>query len=100
MLPRREPWHERFRVEAFHSFVEHRSLIISPKGQTISVSQRTPSSPPDVSVSVVTCNNAGQLPGFLDSLRRQERVSWEAFFFDNASQDATRSSSAPPGSAS
>ena len=64
--------------------------MISPKGQTISVSQRTPSSPPDVSVSVVTCNNAGQLPGFLDSLRRQERVSWEAFFFDNASQDATR----------
>jgi N-acetylglucosaminyl-diphospho-decaprenol L-rhamnosyltransferase len=42
-----------------------------------------------ISVSVVTYNNAECLPGFLDSLRRQQGVTWEAFFFDNGSHDST-----------
>ena len=44
---------------------------------------------PQVSVSVVTYNNAECLPVFLDSLRRQQGVTWEAFFFDNGSNDTT-----------
>ena len=47
------------------------------------------SSAPQISVSVVTYNNAPGLRVFLDSLRQQEGVSWEAFFFDNGSHDAT-----------
>lgn len=47
-------------------------------------------SAPQISVSVVTYNNAQGLPVFLDSLRQQEGVSWEAFFFDNGSHDATQ----------
>ena len=44
---------------------------------------------PQISVSVVTYNSAGCLPVFLDSLRQQTGVTWEAFFFDNASNDGT-----------
>ena len=44
---------------------------------------------PQISVSVVTYNNAECLPVFLDSLRRQQGVTWEAFFFDNGSNDST-----------
>jgi GT2 family glycosyltransferase len=47
-------------------------------------------SPPlQISVSVVTYNSADSLPAFLASLRRQRDVTWEAFFFDNASRDGT-----------
>ena len=48
------------------------------------------SSEPQISVSIVTYNSAGSLPLFLDCLRHQDGVTWEAFFFDNASQDRTR----------
>jgi len=44
---------------------------------------------PQISVSVVTYNNAHCLPVFLDSLRRQTGVKWELFVFDNASRDET-----------
>lgn len=44
---------------------------------------------PQISVSVVTYNSASHLPMFLESLRRQTAVTWEAFFFDNASRDET-----------
>ena len=44
---------------------------------------------PRISVSVVTYNNAHCLPAFLDCLRAQKGVCWEAFFFDNGSRDAT-----------
>jgi GT2 family glycosyltransferase len=44
---------------------------------------------PQISVSVVTYNNAHCLPVFLDCLRSQKVVCWEAFFFDNGSRDAT-----------
>lgn len=44
---------------------------------------------PQISVSVVTYNNSQCLPAFLDSLRRQTDVTWELFFFDNASRDGT-----------
>jgi GT2 family glycosyltransferase len=47
------------------------------------------SSDPQISVSVVTYNNAHCLPGFLDSLRQQTEVRWELFVFDNASRDET-----------
>jgi N-acetylglucosaminyl-diphospho-decaprenol L-rhamnosyltransferase len=47
------------------------------------------SATPRVSVSVVTYNNAQCLPAFLDCLRAQKGVCWEAFFFDNGSCDAT-----------
>jgi GT2 family glycosyltransferase len=46
--------------------------------------------PPQLSVSVVTYNSERHLPAFLESLRRQTAVTWEAFFFDNASRDGTR----------
>lgn len=49
----------------------------------------TQAATPRISVSVVTYNNARCLPVFLDCLRRQIGVSWEAFFFDNGSRDAT-----------
>lgn len=45
---------------------------------------------PQLSVSVVTHNNAECLPGFFNSLRQQTELSWELFFFDNASQDGTQ----------
>lgn len=45
---------------------------------------------PRVSVSVVTYNNAECLPVFLESLRQQSGVTWEARFLDNASTDETR----------
>ena len=45
---------------------------------------------PQVSVSVITYNSADCLPVFLESLRQQQGVRWEAFFFDNASRDGTR----------
>jgi GT2 family glycosyltransferase len=48
------------------------------------------STDPQLSVSIVTYNSARCLPVFLESLRRQTTVAWEAFFFDNASQDDTR----------
>lgn len=44
---------------------------------------------PQISVSVVTYNNADCLPVFLNSLRRQQGVTWETFFFDNGSHDST-----------
>jgi N-acetylglucosaminyl-diphospho-decaprenol L-rhamnosyltransferase len=44
---------------------------------------------PQISVSVVTYNNAQGLPVFLDALRQQDGVTWEAFFFDNGSHDGT-----------
>lgn len=47
------------------------------------------SSDPQIAVSVVTYNNEDCLPVFLDSLRRQKGVTWQALFFDNASQDKT-----------
>jgi GT2 family glycosyltransferase len=46
-------------------------------------------SDPQIAVSVVTYNNAECLPSFLECLRQQQGVIWEAFFFDNASQDKT-----------
>jgi GT2 family glycosyltransferase len=45
---------------------------------------------PQISVSVVTYNSGRYLPVFLESLRQQTAVTWEAFFFDNASRDETR----------
>ena len=45
---------------------------------------------PQVSVSVVTYNSAQCLPIFLDSLRNQNSVNWEALFYDNVSHDETR----------
>lgn len=47
------------------------------------------SSDPILSVSVVTYNNRHCLPAFLASFQRQRDVSWELFFFDNASRDGT-----------
>lgn len=47
------------------------------------------SSDRQISVSVVTYENSPCLPQFLDSLRQQTDVSWELFFFDNASRDGT-----------
>ena len=44
---------------------------------------------PRISVSVVTYNNEDCLPVFLDSLRSQQGVTWEAFFFDNGSHDSS-----------
>ena len=44
---------------------------------------------PILSVSVVTYNSRHCLPAFLASLQRQRDVSWELFFFDNASRDGT-----------
>jgi GT2 family glycosyltransferase len=48
------------------------------------------SSHPQISASVVTYNSASCLPLFLEALRQQKDVTWEALFFDNASQDETR----------
>src|SRR5438132_6937963 len=44
---------------------------------------------PHITVSVVTYNSETSLLVFLDSLRRQTDVTWEAYFFDNASTDST-----------
>lgn len=44
---------------------------------------------PRLSASVVTFDNASCLPEFLDDLRRQSGVAWEAHFLDNGSRDAT-----------
>ena len=43
-----------------------------------------------VVVGIVTYNSAACLPIFLESLRKQNSVSWEALFFDNASRDDTQ----------
>jgi N-acetylglucosaminyl-diphospho-decaprenol L-rhamnosyltransferase len=58
-------------------------------GAAVSAPRVGASSAPQISVSVVTYNNAQGLPVFLDALGHQEGVSWEAFFFDNGSHDAT-----------
>jgi GT2 family glycosyltransferase len=47
------------------------------------------SASPRVSISVVTYNNSQCLDRFLASLHRQRGVSFEVFFFDNASSDDT-----------
>lgn len=44
---------------------------------------------PHITVSVVTYNNETCLPLFLDSLRGQTDVTWEAYFLDNASTDGS-----------
>jgi N-acetylglucosaminyl-diphospho-decaprenol L-rhamnosyltransferase len=44
---------------------------------------------PQISVSIVTYNNERCLDVLLDSLRAQKGITWEAFFFDNASDDRT-----------
>ncbi len=54
----------------------------------MNVEPRDPAAP-DISVSVVTYNSAEDLPGLLDSLRRQNGVSWELLVVDNASHDGT-----------
>jgi GT2 family glycosyltransferase len=51
--------------------------------------RRLLSNDPQLSVSVVTYNNAHCLPVFLDSLRQQTGMRSEVFFFDNASRDKT-----------
>ena len=47
--------------------------------------------PPDLSVSIVTCNSEQWLPSLLASLEAQQGVRWELFVVDNASSDRTLS---------
>ena len=58
-------------------------------GCTLTGSAGKLSPDPILSVSVVTYNSRHCLPAFLASLQRQRDVSWELFFFDNASRDGT-----------
>src|SRR5262245_62134944 len=57
----------------------------------MAVSRMTPvdGTCPQITVSVVTYNSESCLPQFLDSLRRQTDIAWEAHFHDNASTDGT-----------
>jgi GT2 family glycosyltransferase len=58
-------------------------------GLTLTGGAGRPSRDPILSVSVVTYNSRHCLPAFLASLQQQREVSWELFFFDNASRDGT-----------